>query len=357
MARLLAAGAVCLGVTNVSEACMFCEADNRVYGRTSNPYDTGRTSGGSSGGNAALVSACAAPFAIGSDVGGSTRIPAMYCGLFGHKPTGGAVPNTRTWPPTAGLQRRYCQLGPSARHAEDLMPLLRLVAGPDGVDSSCRPLALGDAAAVRLRGLRLLNCAAFLGGGLAYSRRSAEHVAAHGALVGWLRAQPGCEVGELPAYPELAEAFDIWAAMLGAATEEAFHSIISRAPADGAAPVARLLSLPAELLRLLGANALGCGRSNHTLPALGLALVEKVDDLMPARQRRLIAAGGRLKAALAAALGEDGVLLFPSLPKGAPFHGGHIRRLSFLDCGVTGLFNVLELPATQIPLGGLSHGP
>lgn len=70
----------------------------QVYGTTNNPYDFGRTAGGSSGGVAAAVSACMAPIGISSDVGGSTRIPALYCGLFGHKPTGGAISNSNTYP-------------------------------------------------------------------------------------------------------------------------------------------------------------------------------------------------------------------------------------------------------------------
>ena len=69
-----------------------------MYGTTNNPYDFGRTAGGSSGGIGAAVSACMAPLGVSSDVGGSTRIPALYNGLFGHKPTGGAVSNENTYP-------------------------------------------------------------------------------------------------------------------------------------------------------------------------------------------------------------------------------------------------------------------
>lgn len=91
-------GAIVLASTNISEACMWHESINNVYGTTNNPYDFGRTAGGSSGGIGASVSACMAPFGISSDVGGSTRIPALYNGLFGHKPTGGAISNANTYP-------------------------------------------------------------------------------------------------------------------------------------------------------------------------------------------------------------------------------------------------------------------
>lgn len=77
-----------------------------------------------------------APVAVTSDVGGSTRIPAFYNGLFGHKPTGATVPNTGTMPKISpgSAVSKYCQIGPTARSAHDLMPLLRVLAGSDGVD-------------------------------------------------------------------------------------------------------------------------------------------------------------------------------------------------------------------------------
>ncbi|HRI66316.1 MAG TPA: amidase, partial [Polyangium sp.] len=96
--RLRDVGAVVLGVTNMAEGGMWLETDNRVYGRTTNPWDHARIPGGSSGGEAAILGAGASPFGIGSDVGGSIRIPAAFCGIFGHKPTGKLVPNTGYWP-------------------------------------------------------------------------------------------------------------------------------------------------------------------------------------------------------------------------------------------------------------------
>lgn len=96
--QLQNAGVIILCSTNISEACMWHESINNVYGTTNNPYDFGRTAGGSSGGVAAAVSSCMAPAGVSSDVGGSTRIPALYNGIFGHKPTGGAISNALTFP-------------------------------------------------------------------------------------------------------------------------------------------------------------------------------------------------------------------------------------------------------------------
>src|SRR5262249_8717417 len=132
--RLRAAGAIPLGVTNVSELCMWMESANTVYGRTSNPYDLARTPGGRSGGEGAIVGAGASPVGLGSDVGGSIRMPAFFCGVFGHKPTGGLIPNTGQFPIAENDALRYLTTGPLCRRAEDLWPIVRTLAGPDGED-------------------------------------------------------------------------------------------------------------------------------------------------------------------------------------------------------------------------------
>ena len=134
MQRLIEAGAIPLGVTNTSELTLWIESSNNLYGRTSNPYDPTRTAGGSSGGEGAAVGCGGSPFGVGADIGGSIRIPALFCGVFGHKPSSGLVPNTGMYPPTPGEAGRMLGTGVIARRAEDLMPLLRLIAGPDGAD-------------------------------------------------------------------------------------------------------------------------------------------------------------------------------------------------------------------------------
>lgn len=140
--RLVDGGAIPLGVTNTSELTLWIESDNRLYGRTNNPYDRSRTAGGSSGGEGAAVGCGGSPFGLASDIAGSIRVPALFCGVFGHKPSAGLVPNTGLWPPTSGESGRMLGTGPLARRAEDLMPLLRVLAGPDGEDPVAADLAL-----------------------------------------------------------------------------------------------------------------------------------------------------------------------------------------------------------------------
>ncbi len=155
VARLHAAGAILLGKTNTPEFTLSFETNNLIYGRTSNPYDPSRTSGGSSGGAAAILAAGGAAFDIGSDYGGSIRLPAHCCGMTGIKPTSGRVPRTGHIFPFGGLLDSFQQLGPMARYVEDLNLLLPLITGPDWIDPFIVPMPLGDPAAVQLKQLRV----------------------------------------------------------------------------------------------------------------------------------------------------------------------------------------------------------
>lgn len=141
--RLREAGAIVLAKTNLPEYSSSYETDNLVYGRTAHPLDPERTPGGSSGGEAALAGADASPLGVGTDGGGSIRVPAHYCGVFGLRPTIGRVPVTGNWPATraSGYMDMYC-VGPLARYVEDLELLLPLMVGPDGVDPYAVPAPL-----------------------------------------------------------------------------------------------------------------------------------------------------------------------------------------------------------------------
>jgi amidase len=153
VARLRRAGAILLGKTNTPEFTLSFETDNPIYGRTNNPYDVERTSGGSSGGAAAIVSAGGAPFDIGSDTAGSIRLPSHFCGVAGIKPTSGCVPRTGHAIPPGGLIDALTHIGPIAPYVEDLMVLLPIIAGPDNQDPFIVPVSLGNPKMVKLEGL------------------------------------------------------------------------------------------------------------------------------------------------------------------------------------------------------------
>lgn len=144
--RLLDEGAIILGITNVPEFLAAFETDNLLYGRTNNPYDMDLTPGGSSGGEAAIIAAGGSPLGIGSDAGGSVRVPAHYCGITAFKPTRGAVPTTGTVPSDVlGMYKQLIAYGPMARYVEDLMLAFDIIQGADGVDPDAPPVVMNKA--------------------------------------------------------------------------------------------------------------------------------------------------------------------------------------------------------------------
>lgn len=322
VARLRAAGAIPLGVTNTSEVCMWMESYNRVYGLSRNPYDPSRTVGGSSGGEGAIVGSAASPFGLGGDVGGSIRMPAFFNGVFGHKCSPGLVPNEGQFPGPSGNIDRHLSTGPLCRRAEDLEPLLRIMAG-DGADQL---KSVGDVDVSRLRVLQFAR-------ELAISP-DADQMSARDRAVQALMAR-GARV-EAVHLPLMAKARDLWTAMLATAGSEhtfADHLFGSRSP------------LPA--LKEFGKLALK--RSDHTFPLVVLALFERLPELTPARTAKLRAEALTLKAQLEDLLGDDGVLITPTYPTVAPkHHKALLPPFNFVNCAV---FNALSLPVTAVPTG------
>jgi amidase len=160
VARSKAAGAVVLGKTNVPVGLADWQSYNDIYGVTRNPFDTGRTPGGSSGGSAAALAAGYGPLSLGSDIGGSLRSPAHFCGVYAHKPTYALVPSRGHTPPPfppLPLDRDLAVVGPMARSAGDLVDLLDVIAGPDELEAGRGyRLALPGARHARLKGHRVL---------------------------------------------------------------------------------------------------------------------------------------------------------------------------------------------------------
>lgn len=131
VARLRAAGAIILGKTNCAEMALDYTSDNPVFGRTNNPHDLSRSPGGSSGGCAAAVAACLTAASLGSDLAGSIRIPAHFCGVAGLKPTAGRVPGDGHLPPLSDVHGLGASLGPLAREVADLELIFEVLARDD----------------------------------------------------------------------------------------------------------------------------------------------------------------------------------------------------------------------------------
>lgn len=159
VARLRGAGAIVLGKTNVPQLLLYIEADNPLHGRTNSPWDPDRTPGGSSGGEAAIIAAGGSALGLGSDIGGSIRVPAHFCGLHGLKPTSGRLTvrgSADEWL-FAGQEAIHSQPGPLARSAADVALAYRVLAAPGlhEIDASVAPVPIRDPADVRLGELRV----------------------------------------------------------------------------------------------------------------------------------------------------------------------------------------------------------
>ncbi len=157
VARLVDAGAVVFGKTNVPTFADDVQTFNPIFGTTNNPWDKTRTPGGSSGGAAAALAACLTPLELGSDIGGSIRTPAHFCGVYGHKPSFGLVPFAGHIPPPPSLVRApdLAVVGPMARTAEDLELALDILAGPHGDAARAWRLDLPPARHGELRAYRV----------------------------------------------------------------------------------------------------------------------------------------------------------------------------------------------------------
>ncbi|RYF50203.1 MAG: amidase, partial [Comamonadaceae bacterium] len=131
VARLKAAGGILLAKTNLPEFSYWIESDNLLSGRTNNPWDLGRTPGGSSGGESAAIAAGMSPLGLGTDLAISVRGPAAQTGITSLKATHGRVPMTGIWPRPP---RRFWHVGPMARSVRDVALAYSLLAGPDGLD-------------------------------------------------------------------------------------------------------------------------------------------------------------------------------------------------------------------------------
>jgi Asp-tRNA(Asn)/Glu-tRNA(Gln) amidotransferase A subunit family amidase len=302
---------------------MAAETENPRYGRSANPIAPGRTCGGSSGGDAALVASGAVAAGLGSDILGSIRIPAAFCGLVGFKPASGAVPKTGMWPDIEGLfADTWLAAGPLTRSVRDARLLYSVLADrPPGPPASPA-------------GLRLV-----LPRGFPWRARDpviAEAVAAAASiLIGRGLVETAREIGDVR---------DWYRTMTGVLGYELLPAM-RQALGDPNGP---RFSLARESLRRLA------GRGRLYAGLYRLLIMAPVVRY----RRRTTALRGieRLEAArrdVRALLGADGVLLLPTLGTLAPPHG-KMNRLSFRPglnrlLTPTSLCNYLDLPAITVP--------
>ena len=234
--RLRAAGAIILGKTNIATMLADWQTSNPVFGVTNNPWDVTRTPGGSSGGGAAAVAAGFTALEFGSDLAGSLRIPAAFCGVFAHRPSYGIVPMRGFAPPMAprtpiAQPVDLSTVGPIARTASDLKLALDIIAGPDIPDAGAYRLALPPPRHAKLEDYRVLILDEHPMSSTASDIRKAIADLASGL------AKKGCKVGraahEIPDMKDQTRTFSaLLMAMMGADTPEDDYAAAAKRAED-----------------------------------------------------------------------------------------------------------------------------
>ncbi|KAK9887732.1 hypothetical protein WA026_000049 [Henosepilachna vigintioctopunctata] len=327
------AGAIPIALTNISELCMWWESDNNIHGRSRNPYDTNRIVGGSSGGEGCIQAAAGSAFGVGSDIGGSIRMPSFFNGVFGHKPSPFTVSNDGQFPPpSSGDHDSFLGVGPMCRHAEDLLPLMKILSG-------------GKQSQLKLDLQVNINEVDIFyqeddQGSVAVSPVNKEIKALFGKLVTYFDKAHSRKLTKLE-LKRFAKSQQMWFAGMKTQSGPTFHDQLSGLNGR--------ISLPWELLKW-------CFRcSNHTFIALSTALVENAGEAYgSSKHTYLLRERDKLREELLEILGDNGVFIYPTHPTVAPYHNEPIFKP--FNFSYTGIINVLGLPATHIPMGLNSEG-
>jgi len=326
VARLRAAGAIILGNTNVPEFLMAYETDNLLNGRTNSPWDSERTPGGSSGGEAAAIAASCSAGGIGSDGGGSVRIPAHYSGICGLKPTPGRIPCTGHYPGSAGPFAQLGVVGPMARTVRDVQQLFQVIAGPDPGDTCSAPVPLRHPIDAEIRKLRI---AYFEDDGA--TPVTPETAAAVRAAAEALRQQRFQVERWVP--PGLERIWRLWWNLFGRAGQMAFEQTIA-------------------------------GRENELSPVLRdfRALVAVEPPLTAGELLNTLLERDVIRVAVLARMEEFPILICPACAVPAFRHGErdwtiqgrkveYLKAMSYSQC-----FNLLGYPAAVVPVGKSPEG-
>jgi fatty acid amide hydrolase len=340
------AGAVILGRTNVSQLLLFHESRNPLFGQTANPWNLAHTPGGSSGGEGAAIAAGMSPLGVGTDVGGSIRVPAHFCGIAGLKPTLDRWSNKGSNTALVGQEGIRSQLGPMARSARDIALAMRAIDPRDmsALDNRVPPLPLGDPGAVDVAGLRvgfyaddgLVPPSAAVARAV---REAAEALRERGATV--VEFTP-------PGLPGVA--YDYLSAMTadGGATGLA---VIEGEPIDRSLASMRLLTKVPPSVRQAAARVARLA-GEHRLAGF----LEAVGERSVADYWKLIGVLRRVRADIGAAMKASriDVILCPAHATPALPHG--LSRDFVLAGSASMLWNVVQFPAGVVPVTRVRAG-
>jgi amidase len=321
VARARAAGAIVLGKTNTPELTLAYEADNTIYGATNNPYDLTRTTGGSSGGSAANLAVGGASLEIGSDTGGSLRVPTHYCGVAAIRPTSGRVPRAGHILPPYGALQALTTIGPMGRTVDDVELLLGVLVGSDWQDPAIVDMPLFRSRDVDLSSLRVA---------VSVNNRviaaSAETAAVVQIAAGALEAAGATVEDATP--PGIEEGFGLFLGLLGA---------------DGGAAVGALLELygttePSPYIVHLG----------ELLADFALATPGDFDALL--------LQWDVFKVSMLAFMNSYDLVLTPVTPTPAVPHGATFNEDVLPGFSYTAVYNLTGWPAAVVRAGESEYG-
>lgn len=327
------AGAIPVAMGNVPEMLLWWTADNKVFGRTNNPYDLSRIAGGSSGGDCSLLSSGGAIISVGSDVGGSIRIPCCMCGVFGHKTTSKVISCKGKWPPNPEGRLRYFAVGPMTRFACDLKPMLKAMAGEDikklpkiddPVDFSRLTIyyMLDDEDPLKTR-VRPQIKEAILRAVFHFNKRYRT------------KTKEVC-------FRDFRYVTKIFLASMAAVGGDPMIKMINSGLEGD-------LNVYTTFLK----SFLGFGPHTRHVTLFSL-LSHHLPPLNSKWMKDGLAMRDKLTSEVESLLGDNGVFILPSYPEPAPKHGTTIPKNT--NIGYFTMLNLLGLPATQIPIGLSEEG-
>lgn len=331
ISNLKAEGAICVGLGNVPELAFSVDCGNMLYGRTKNPFDLSRSPGGSTGGGAAVVAYAGSSIAVGTDIGGSIRIPGFCCGLFGYKPSPLIANTTGFWPECSEEKASLLVAGPLSRHACDLSPVFKSMAGKEVVQKRLPhfddPVDLSRVTVFFLTGT---------GEPLA-QQTSQELCNITVAAANFFHKEYRSNVRRLDKFKGFDKALSIFTEVIPDSS-----STYGEKLTNGHGNI----NIPIEWLKKL------FNLSNYTLAMLILCTMESFKKHNKQRQSRQEKAKGMLeemKKDFQHLMQNNAIFLMPTLPDVATKHNETLVK--FFNFGCPCLFNMLEVPVVQCPLG------
>lgn len=332
---LVKAGLIPIALTNIPEMAMWWDASNPVYGRSLNPYDLSRITGGSSGGEAALLASAGSVVGIGSDIAGSIRMPCHFCGVFGHKPTPFVVSNVGMYPFVKGEREKLLGVGPMCRYASDLKPMLKIMA-----DDKASKLNLDQP--VDLNNLKLFYLEDI--GDPLVSKCSPDILSGMTSVIEHFLSKYKVTAQKVT-IEEFKYGMFLWYCEANVKDAPSMATQIN----DGRCEMNPFVELAKKIFNL----------SEHTLHSILGVFFEKLSPTYgTSLHTHLSQRANEMREKFNDLVGDNGVLLMPCHPEAAPAHG--TTMIKALNVAYTGIATTLLSPITQCPLGmntdGLPYG-